>query len=49
MLSNRQKLDLLKIDLKFYPTPESNLLELKRDFKEFEWKFEMIEKLHKKQ
>ena len=38
----------MKTKSKFCPNPKSNQTELKRDLKEFEWKFRLIDKLHNK-
>ena len=41
---NKDQINLLKLGLKFCPTPKSNIEELKKDLKEFERKFRLIEK-----
>ena len=41
-------MNLLKLGFKFCPTPRRNIGELKKDFKEFERKFRLIEKFKNK-
>lgn len=41
-------MEILKLGLKFCPTPKSNIAELKKDLKEFERKFRLIETLDNK-
>ena len=41
-----EQIDILKLGLKFCPTPKSNITELKGDLKEFERKFRLLEMFH---
>ena len=43
---SKDQINVLKLGLKFCPTPNSNIPELKRDLKEFERKFRLKEFFH---
>ena len=45
---NKDQINLLKLGLKFCPTPKRNIGGLRKDLKEFERKFKLIEKFKNK-